>query len=200
MEISRAPKQRPLTRVVGENLAYWRKERGLSLAELSARMGDAGLPLNLNGLNKIERGNRGVDLDELVALARVLDLPPLLLIFPVGSPSTIELLPGVHVPPWLAARWFTGEAGFPIPGPEGGWDVVGEDQYTWINAVTHDFRIQEEAVENWRRARQSGDSREETAWSRSLQLTRQRIRDRGMDPGELAADVAHLDAVPDGQR
>jgi hypothetical protein len=66
--------------------------------------------------------------------------------------------------------------------------------------VTYDFRIQEEAVENWRSARKSGDSREERAWAQSLRLTRKRIRDRGMDPGELAADVAHLDEAVDGER
>jgi hypothetical protein len=125
-----------------------------------------------------------------------------LVIFPIGSEPTVEVLPDVHAPTWPAARWFTGEEGFPTPEADGGWTVVGEDRYSWINAVTNDFRGQEEAIEGWRRARSRGDSREELAWERSLRLIRDRIRTRGLDPGELSGDVKHLDNIggDDGQR
>lgn len=172
----------------------------MKLSELSDRMGELGQPLGITGLSKIENGKRGVDLDELVGLARALDVPPLLLIFPIGSEPTVEVLPGVYAPTWPAACWFTGEGGFPTPGPDGGWDVVGDDRYIWLRAVTDDFRAQEVAIDRWRRAAASRDYDAQQSYEQSLRVIRARIRDRGLDPGELAEDVAHLDRTDNGQR
>lgn len=39
----------------------------------------------------------------------MLDVPPLLLILPLGSEEQVELFPGVFDDPWTAYRWFVGE-------------------------------------------------------------------------------------------
>lgn len=225
MEMARAPKQRPLTRLVGENLAHWRKQRGLSLAELSARMDDVGLPLNLNGLNKIERGNRGVDLDELVALARALGVPPLQLIFPIGREQMTEVLPGTAIPTWTAAKWFTGEESFPAALRDGGWGASTEDLNALKAGVPLLFRKLDELYARWADARRDArDAREaaaeaETAKEREVRIRtlelqeellrraeddvrrhREHIRMKGLEPGELFPEFAYLDEAPDGQR
>ena len=53
---------------------------------------------------------------ELLAIAAALQIPPVLLLFGVGRVETAEILPGRHVSPFGAARWFSGET--PIPGPD----------------------------------------------------------------------------------
>ncbi len=206
--------EKALTRAIGANLAHWRKEKGFSLAELAARMGQLGMPLNLNGINKIERGARGVDLDELVVLARALDVPPLLLIFPIGRQQTVEVLPGVHAPAWPAALWFTGEELFP-----------GE-RYGENNSPIEDFRAQDEAIESWRKWRKRADDHRAAAArtddpktradrlkqaelsddtldkiiERDLRLIREHIRGWGLDPGKLPAELAHIDGADHGER
>lgn len=201
MEMARAPKQRPLTRLVGENLAHWRKERGLSLAELSARMEDVGLSLNLNGLNKIERGTRGIDLDELVALARALKVPPLVLIFPLGREQALDVLPGTPIDTWAAAKWFTGEA-----------DLTLQRFEDWSDAPPAYFRGQDRMIDQWDRVRHARDVARSTADAElsqemltgaedQLRRHRQQMRRVGLDPGGLPPELAHVDqAGDDGER
>lgn len=196
-----------LTRQVGENLRALRKARGLSLSEVSGRMGRLGRPLSLNGLSKVELGNRGVDLDELVALARALGVPPLLLIFPLGREQMVEVLPGKTVGTWTAARWFTGENAFPTPGPDDNWVVAGSDFKDWQDAATAYFREQDEMFSQWRDARtqaRSEDQDEAAAGARmvrfvEVQLRRHRasMRAVGLDPGGLTENLAHVDK-PEG--
>ena len=60
---------------------------------------------------------------ELLVLARALDVAPLLLLFPIGTEDTIEVLPDVMVPAFRAALWFTGEQPWP--------DGTGEAARSW---------------------------------------------------------------------
>jgi transcriptional regulator with XRE-family HTH domain len=61
----------PTSRKVVENVKRLRAERRWSLVELSEEMGQAGRPILSSGLHRLERGKRRVDVDDLVALARV---------------------------------------------------------------------------------------------------------------------------------
>jgi len=54
----------------------------------------------------------------LLVLARALDVPPLLLVFPVGTAQEVEILPGEVRTPFRGSQWFTGER--PFPGPDDG--------------------------------------------------------------------------------
>lgn len=206
---------RPLSRQVGDNVRHWRKERGSSLAEVSARMADLGVPLSLNGLSKVELGNRGLDLDELVALARTLRVPPVVLIFPFSRAQQVELLPGTQVPTWPAAKWFAGDGPWP-----------GEYLIPSNNSVILDLRAHDEAVEDWLKSKKRADdhraaaARESDArkrddymkvaeleddsrekfHERSLRQIRQSIREWGCEPDELPAELAHVDGADDGER
>jgi transcriptional regulator with XRE-family HTH domain len=66
----------PATQVVGGNLRVLRRQHGLSLERLSDRLAEAGHPITLQVLSKIERGVRGLDVEELLLFARVFDVAP----------------------------------------------------------------------------------------------------------------------------
>jgi transcriptional regulator with XRE-family HTH domain len=65
-----------------ENLRRIRQERGLSYAELARRLAGLGHSIIDTGLLKIEKGERRVDVDDLVALAVALDVAPNTLMLP----------------------------------------------------------------------------------------------------------------------
>lgn len=66
---------------VGENVKRFRLAHAWEVPELSSRLTTAGRPIPPLGIRRIEAGERRVDVDDLVALARVLwvDVPTLLL-------------------------------------------------------------------------------------------------------------------------
>lgn len=80
-----------------ENLRRIRQQRGLSYAELARRLTAIGHPIIDTGLLKIEKGERRVDVDDLVALSIALGVTPNRLLLPdVDSPATkFDLAPNV---------------------------------------------------------------------------------------------------------
>lgn len=64
----------PVATAVGINVRNRRLLAGLTLEALSERVTEVGWPMGLGTLSKIERGDRGVAADDLVALARALDV------------------------------------------------------------------------------------------------------------------------------
>ncbi|MGH9045339.1 MAG: helix-turn-helix domain-containing protein [Acidimicrobiales bacterium] len=82
--------------------------------ELSKRMAEIGRPIVPSGITKIEKGERRVDVDDLVALALALDTTPnRLLLDGRADESAIELSGSVKVSRRSAWRWATGEQ--PLP-------------------------------------------------------------------------------------
>jgi transcriptional regulator with XRE-family HTH domain len=77
VETVEVPRQTPrlpgAEELVRRRIAYERKARGWSNAELAKRMADAGCPINQSAIQKIENGNppRTISLDEAGAFAEV---------------------------------------------------------------------------------------------------------------------------------
>jgi transcriptional regulator with XRE-family HTH domain len=67
-----------------------RDDRNLTYAELARRTGDAGRPIPVLGVRRIEAGERRVDVDDLMALAAALDVPPATLLMPDTTPTEWE--------------------------------------------------------------------------------------------------------------
>lgn len=101
---------------LGRHVAYHRERQRLTVRELSARLDALGHKILPSGITKIEQGTRGVSVDDLLALAKALGVPPLLVLFPVGAIDSVDVLPSQHMSTWAAARWFVGEA--PLPGDD----------------------------------------------------------------------------------
>lgn len=101
-----------LIKVAAGQIKRYRLARRLSAQQLADACTEIyGLPMKRSVLANLESGRRPtLSLMELLVLAKILQVPPLLLIFPVGDEETIEVLPGLTMNTWDAARWFTGEA------------------------------------------------------------------------------------------
>lgn len=103
-----------MANAIGQRVARYRKQRELTVQQMSDALAELGVILKRPVLSNLENGyRRTVTVAEVLAIARVLGVPPLLLVAPVGTDEKIEILPGVKIDTWSAARWFTGEAPFP---------------------------------------------------------------------------------------
>jgi 8-oxo-dGTP diphosphatase len=95
---------------VGKRVAYYRRRADLTASALSARCTERGLKLDRNVIAKLEAGIRqSVTVDEVCVLAASLDVPPIMLLFPLGQAEETEVLPGKTVAPYDAMQWFAGE-------------------------------------------------------------------------------------------
>jgi transcriptional regulator with XRE-family HTH domain len=104
------------TRGVAAEIQRRRKELGWSAQKLSDECAALGMEFPRSTLADLENGRRvQLSVAELIVLARALSIPPLLLIFPVGTQEETELLPGITRPVFRAAQWFDGSAFFPGP-------------------------------------------------------------------------------------
>jgi transcriptional regulator with XRE-family HTH domain len=108
-----------------------RKARGMTVAELAARCGSVGMPkLTAQALYKLEgqresatRNARPVTVDELLALAYVLDAAPAHLIAGLDDTASFPVTPAVSVPAADVRQWIRGwpHSRGGLPGSDGHW-------------------------------------------------------------------------------
>lgn len=98
-----------------ENLKRARGE--MTYAELSRRLEAVGRPIPPLGLRRIEAGDRRVDVDDLMALALVLNVSPLALLLPHSGQSESSDFGGDSVRNDQLWQWAIGER------PLGGGDM-----------------------------------------------------------------------------
>ncbi len=203
-----SPKPWPdlLAAAVGERVAHYRRERGFTAQQLSNALREQlGVDMKRTVLGGLESGVRkAVTLSEILALAYVLGVPPLLLITPVGEEPEFEALPGMRTDTWDVAQWITGEGPPPRDGPE---DRARELWRRHVDLLTL-YREHAAKERDWKaRTRiavaDSPDERNdlfERALTRrreiedGLRLIRRAIRGRGDLPPALPPELAHLDA------
>jgi transcriptional regulator with XRE-family HTH domain len=101
----------PIVRRAAENVRALRQLRGLSLDALAQRLEQLGHPIALNGLSKLENGKRGVDVDDLIALAIALDCSPNRLMLTSGADEKVRiaLTPKARISEHAAWRWAAGD-------------------------------------------------------------------------------------------
>jgi transcriptional regulator with XRE-family HTH domain len=115
----------PVGRSVIQNLERLRTERELTYRQLSDRLSAIGRPIPTLGLSRIEKGNRRVDVDDLVALCIALEVSPAALLLPPDPggemDDVVELTSKVHVAGSESRRWAGGNT--PLPDIEAiPWD------------------------------------------------------------------------------
>lgn len=109
---------------VAENIK--RLRAGMTYRELSAKMGDAGRPLTVLALRRIEAGERKVDVDDLMAFAVVFGVSPLTLLLPqYGSKSITTHITGYPHEIGDNVAWLWGRGDEPLDLPD---DTMARDQ------------------------------------------------------------------------
>jgi transcriptional regulator with XRE-family HTH domain len=99
----------PTAEAVAQNVRRFRERRGLSIYSLSGALSKIGRPITPSAIAKIEKQQRQVTVDDLTALAEVLDVSPSTLLLPPFSDGPVNITPDKSVP-WLVAwRWAHGE-------------------------------------------------------------------------------------------
>ena len=109
----------PVGGYVIANLARLRAERRLTYKDLADRLAELGRPIPTLGLSRIEKGNRRVDADDLVALALALRVNPTALLLPRDVPpeGRVRLTEDVDGSARDAWNWADGRWPFPFAGP-----------------------------------------------------------------------------------
>jgi transcriptional regulator with XRE-family HTH domain len=103
----------PIGRRIGHTVRRLRHNRGLDLRRLAERLAEEGRPISLAQLSKLELGQRRVDVDDLVALAVVLNVTPSQLLMPEppreGDEQEVALTPHRGVGWHRAWQWMCGD-------------------------------------------------------------------------------------------
>lgn len=106
----------PTAKWVAEGIREHRLKRQLSFADLEKRLTEVGHRIHALGLRRIEARTRRVDVDDLMAIAAVLNVSPLRLLLHIpdfGQGQSYEVATGVPEDlPWVeVAAWVRDETG-----------------------------------------------------------------------------------------
>jgi transcriptional regulator with XRE-family HTH domain len=96
---------------VGNQIKRWRTDQGLSTVQLAERTAALGYPVTRVAISKIENNMRSgkLDIAELFVIARALDVPPLLMMFPDLPDGRVHMLPNEERRSIEALLWASGE-------------------------------------------------------------------------------------------
>lgn len=138
--------------VAGSRLRELRLQRGYSLRELADRTrelaGEWG-GLSFNMIARIERGESALTVEKWVLLSAALDVPPLLVLLPLGDVDSIQITPTIEQHPGLALKWLAGEG--PLSGSNRG--LTGDYQQ-WLR-LSRPLRLYQQLHETEERLREA---------------------------------------------
>lgn len=172
---------------VARNILELRQSRGWTRKDLAERCKSVGAAeVTTTVLVNIESGRRDkhgrrtrkITIDEVAALARALDVPPVLLVYPLGKEPECVMATTERWNTWLAVRWFSGEGPDPVE-PDGEREVG--------NPVLKLYRRHQAAIGAWKRA--LWDAKVAPLWGRvheKDEAARQRVAD-ALNQAEAAA-------------
>lgn len=161
-----------LNAVFGVQVQRHRKRRDMRQDQLAEACGRLGLPISRSKIANLENGRarqEGVSVAEAMVIARALDIPPALLVFPLTA-DPAEPLPDVQVPAFDAIEWFGGGSANPMasgmhekPNPVLGDDEEAARRWRVASVPLALHREQARLVETWRitPVGAAGDSEEE---------------------------------------
>lgn len=200
---------------VGQRVAHYRAQapgektkQGITAQALADRCTALGMPMDRTVIAKLEKGTRQtITVGEVIVFARALEVPPVALLFDLGNPETVEVLPGKDADSWSALKWFTGEASRlpdeqPSPQAESGAEAVRL------------FRRHDQLVTDWRNnhsnlqqlidstpgrpdghlARLAAEAINRIA--EAIKAVRGDMRSLGLTPPDLAPDLAYIETPP----
>lgn len=163
------------TKIAGE-IRRHRLSKGMSAQDLSDACTEVGMPIPRTVISNIENGRRtNVSVAELLVLARALDVPPVVLVFPVGYEEQSEFLPGKTSGTLRAIDWFSGER--LAPGQRGdvwppgsgileNWPIYMYRHHRWLEARIR--RLRKDAFEYETMFREGGKEASEVIGARQM--------------------------------
>jgi transcriptional regulator with XRE-family HTH domain len=186
-----------LTAAVARQVRHYREQKGMSTQALADACTAAGYPVKRSVLVNLENSVRSrprdsVSVQLVLMLARVLDVPPVLLLVPVGAEQDVEILPGAFAGPWQAYEWITGSG--PLARRTAGSTRYGVDTSTDTMLFKENARPIElygraaRALSDFRRAWPL-DASGQMAAVRELVEVRAELRAEGLHVGELSGAV-----------
>jgi transcriptional regulator with XRE-family HTH domain len=99
-----------LTHATGRAIRRYREKRRMSAEQLAESISTLGLRYTRTQVSNLESGRReSITVGEVLAFAAVLEVPPALLLFPIGTDNPVTILPGQMTNPWMAYQCFIGE-------------------------------------------------------------------------------------------
>jgi transcriptional regulator with XRE-family HTH domain len=96
------------SKVLAGEVARLRRARGWSTERLSDRLRELGVLLHPTAITKLEKGDRGVSLDEAFALAAAFKVPLSLMALPLREDADVAITPTTHVYAWRVWEWLHG--------------------------------------------------------------------------------------------
>jgi transcriptional regulator with XRE-family HTH domain len=181
--------QERATRVIAGEVRRWRNARKLSAQQLADECKRLGFPIARSVLANLENERREtISVAELQVLAQALDVPPVLLLFPLGRAETVEALPGRDVDPWDAIEWFIGNS--EDPAGASGRPQMGNHSplILWAEHRRYDGTIP--VIQ--RHQDDVRDARELQTSISALRRIREIMTDTGLTPPPLHPDTARI--------
>lgn len=116
----------PIAQNVIANVRRLRARSGLTLVELSEKLGKVGHPILPTGLQRLEAGKRRVDPDDLVGLAVALEVAPISLLLPHVDEGQVQLTDSMSVD--VEHAWDWARAKEPLGGRDNPMTLVEHQQ------------------------------------------------------------------------
>lgn len=130
----------PIAQAVAKNVERIRKTRNMTIYSLSGELTKVGRPIAASAIAKIERQQRQVTVDDLVALAVALNTSPVALLLPsIWGDSPVELTSERQVAARTAWRWIRGLSPASDYGVAPSEIVVSPDDDQWEDEVDRAF-------------------------------------------------------------
>lgn len=124
----RTTPERP-SEVLAHELSAVRQRKGWTQQQLADRLKEIGAPLDRVMVAKIEKGLRGVSVDEALALAVALGVSPLALLLPRTGAAKVRLAARSQVMSLIARDWIRGTAPLDDFDERFFFEEVSDDEY-----------------------------------------------------------------------
>ncbi|WP_327268771.1 helix-turn-helix domain-containing protein [Streptomyces sp. NBC_01218] len=97
------------TQTVAAEVRRHRERRGMSAQDLADACAKLGVPIQRSVIANLENGRRAsIGVAEVLVFAAALDVPPGVLMSPVGQTAEVEIFPGEMEDPYSVIQWIAG--------------------------------------------------------------------------------------------
>ena len=110
-----------------------RRLKGWTQQQLADELASIGVRLDASGITRMERGSRGVTLDDVIAIAAALGVSPLHMFIPLDNDDMVNAAPGISADVLDVRAWIRGQRPlrdsdddrlFYAQTPDRDWDVI----------------------------------------------------------------------------